>query len=129
MRRRGYRHGVAPVPGTRRTGPDKANEDPGCLGRKSVSRENSRRDFRSGLYRSRHAQGVRLKLKSRGIVITGASQGLGREIAAACIREGAHVLLCARDAQLLEQTRVELASQASAGQQVLAQPADVSDGE
>jgi NAD(P)-dependent dehydrogenase (short-subunit alcohol dehydrogenase family) len=70
-----------------------------------------------------------LKLKGRGIVITGASQGLGREIAAACIREGAHVLLCARDAQLLEQTRVELASQASAGQQVLAQPADVSDGE
>lgn len=68
-----------------------------------------------------------MKLAGRGIVITGASQGLGRAIAEACVREGAHVLLCARDANLLEQTRVELSSQASAGQQVLAQPADVTD--
>jgi NAD(P)-dependent dehydrogenase (short-subunit alcohol dehydrogenase family) len=70
-----------------------------------------------------------MKLAGRGIVITGASQGLGRAIAEACVLEGAHVLVCARDANLLEQTRVELASQASAGQLVLAQAADVRDGE
>jgi len=70
-----------------------------------------------------------MKLRGRGIVITGASQGLGRAIAEACIREGAHVMLCARDAKLLEQTRVELASQASDEQQVIAQSADVRDCE
>jgi NAD(P)-dependent dehydrogenase (short-subunit alcohol dehydrogenase family) len=70
-----------------------------------------------------------VKLAGRGIVITGASQGLGRVIAEACVQEGAHVLLCARDANLLEQTRVELATQASAGQEVIAQPADIRDRE
>ena len=34
-----------------------------------------------------------MKLKDRGIVITGASQGLGKAIAEACLSEGAHVLL------------------------------------
>lgn len=66
-----------------------------------------------------------MKLTGRGIVITGASQGLGRAIAEACVKEGADVLLCARNAKLLEQARLEVASHASAGQQVLAQAADV----
>ena len=66
-----------------------------------------------------------MKLGGRGIVITGASQGLGKAIAEACIREGADVVLCARDGNLLEQTRAELASIASNGQQVIAQTADV----
>jgi len=70
-----------------------------------------------------------MKLRGRGIVITGASQGFGRAVAEACIREGAHVLLCARDANLLEQTRDQLALLASAGQQVIAQSADVRDSE
>lgn len=70
-----------------------------------------------------------MKLSGRGIIITGASQGLGRAIAEACVNEGADVLLCARDARLLEQARHEVALQASAGQQVLAQPADVRNSE
>ncbi len=67
-----------------------------------------------------------MKLKDRGIVITGASQGLGKAIAEACVAEGAHVVLCARDGQLLHQTRVELIARAAPEQQILAQCADVS---
>ena len=67
-----------------------------------------------------------MKLSGRGIVITGANQGLGKAIAEMCIGEGAHVFLCARDAKLLEETRLELASKASRGQKVIAQRADVS---
>jgi len=66
-----------------------------------------------------------MKLAGHGVVITGASQGLGRVIAEACIREGAHVVLCARDGDLLERTRVELSLRASAGQLILTQSADV----
>lgn len=66
-----------------------------------------------------------MKLDCHGIIVTGASQGLGRAIAEACVREGAHVLMCARDAKLLEETRAELAAQAAPGQRVLARPADV----
>ena len=40
--------------------------------------------------------------------------------------EGANVLICARDAKLLEETRVELAGQAASSQQIVAQAADVS---
>jgi 3-oxoacyl-[acyl-carrier protein] reductase len=57
--------------------------------------------------------------------VTGASQGLGKAIAATCVGEGANVLVCARDAGLIEQTRLELAGIAATGQVVLAQRADV----
>ncbi len=67
-----------------------------------------------------------MKLKDRGIVITGASQGLGKAIAEACVREGAHVLLCARGKALLEQTCAELITKASSVQQIESEPADVS---
>ena len=67
-----------------------------------------------------------MKLSGRGIVITGASQGLGAAIAEACISEGAHVLICARDADSLESTRARLAAKATPGQQVIATRADVS---
>jgi NAD(P)-dependent dehydrogenase (short-subunit alcohol dehydrogenase family) len=67
-----------------------------------------------------------MKLSGRGILITGANQGLGKAIAEACIGEGANVLLCARDEKLLEETRLELASRAEQGQLVLAERADVS---
>jgi 3-oxoacyl-[acyl-carrier protein] reductase len=66
-----------------------------------------------------------MKLAGRGIIITGASQGLGRAIAESCLAEGAHVLLCARDAKVLEETRSELAAKAPDGQLVLSQQADV----
>jgi NAD(P)-dependent dehydrogenase (short-subunit alcohol dehydrogenase family) len=68
-----------------------------------------------------------MKLKGRNAVITGSSQGLGKAIAEQFVREGASVVLCARDAKLLEATRTELAGFASAGQRVLARSCDVSD--
>jgi 3-oxoacyl-[acyl-carrier protein] reductase len=67
-----------------------------------------------------------VKLQGRGILITGASQGLGKAIARSCLAEGANVLICARTAKSLDLAHAELASQASAGQQVLACVADVS---
>ena len=67
-----------------------------------------------------------MKLEGRGIIITGANRGLGKEIARACISEGAHVLLCARDGALLEQARSELSRLAPGDQRILEQTADVS---
>jgi NAD(P)-dependent dehydrogenase (short-subunit alcohol dehydrogenase family) len=66
-----------------------------------------------------------MKLHGRGVVITGASQGLGKAIAAACIANGAQVLLCARGKESLEQAREDLARQARPGQQVLSRATDV----
>jgi NAD(P)-dependent dehydrogenase (short-subunit alcohol dehydrogenase family) len=60
-------------------------------------------------------------------VITGASEGLGLEIARAYVVAGASVLMCARDPQRLEAARLEVLDLAQAGQRVLASPADVSD--
>jgi len=48
-------------------------------------------------------------------------------MARACVEAGAHVFLCARDSERLEQTQTELASQAPVGQRVFAQVCDVSD--
>lgn len=66
-----------------------------------------------------------MTLAGRNIVITGASQGLGKAIASACVKEGANVLICARDGALLEHTRAGLAAAAHSGQMVLAQAGDV----
>jgi 3-oxoacyl-[acyl-carrier protein] reductase len=67
-----------------------------------------------------------LKLKEKSIVITGANQGLGKVIARRCISEGAHILICARDGELLEHTRKELAQGAKPGQRIIATAIDVS---
>ena len=48
-----------------------------------------------------------MNLRGRGVLITGANQGLGKAIAQACVREGAHVFLCARNRDLLESTRAD----------------------
>ncbi|MHB8626465.1 MAG: SDR family NAD(P)-dependent oxidoreductase [Aggregatilineales bacterium] len=65
-------------------------------------------------------------LARRTAVITGASQGLGRVIAQAYIVAGANVILCARDAAMLETVRSELTSLAGPDQRVIAHPCDVS---
>lgn len=65
-------------------------------------------------------------LADRSALITGANQGLGLAIAKAYVQSGASVMLCARDAVLLDRAREEVAALASAGQTVLAMPADVS---
>jgi NAD(P)-dependent dehydrogenase (short-subunit alcohol dehydrogenase family) len=68
-----------------------------------------------------------LPLAGRAAIITGASEGLGREIASEYVRGGASVVLCARDAERLERARLEIDELASADQTVMAIPADVSD--
>ncbi len=45
-----------------------------------------------------------LELAGRSVIVTGASRGIGREIAAAFAAEGAQVMLCARNAEALEST-------------------------
>lgn len=47
-------------------------------------------------------------LSGRAAVVTGASHGLGLEIARAFVEAGARVLICARNAEALEQARSEL---------------------
>ena len=65
-------------------------------------------------------------LAGRSALITGANQGLGLAIAHAFVDAGASVFLCARDAALLDQARSDVGARAGTGQQVLAQPCDVS---
>ena len=66
------------------------------------------------------------KLAGRAALITGASQGLGRAIAEAYVREGASVVICARDGALLDRVRGELLAIAGPGQRVIAEACDVS---
>jgi len=65
-------------------------------------------------------------LEGRNAIITGANQGLGLAIARAYVMAGASVLLCARDAQMLERARDEVTALAAPGQKVIPQVADVS---
>jgi len=65
-------------------------------------------------------------LEGRHAIVTGASQGLGLEIARRYLAAGASLAICARDAQRLESAAAELRGAAPAGQTVLAMPADVS---
>ncbi len=61
------------------------------------------------------------RLDGRVAIVTGASQGLGASIARAYVRAGASVVVCARDAALLEQRRQELQALTGAdNQRVLA---------
>ena len=65
-------------------------------------------------------------LQGRGAIITGGNQGLGLVIARAYVQAGASVLLCARDANLLEKARGEVSGLAGPGQVVFAETGDVS---
>lgn len=65
------------------------------------------------------------ELSERSAIITGASQGLGLEIARAFVGAGANVLLCARDAETLQQAESAVRENATPGQRVLAHPCDV----
>ncbi len=68
-----------------------------------------------------------MKLKHKRAIITGGSQGLGEAIARHFLREGASIVICARDGRKLAETRDRLAALATDGQRVLARTCDVSD--
>ena len=64
-------------------------------------------------------------LAGRSAIVTGASEGLGLEIARRYVLAGANVLMCARDPQRLESARLSVAP-LGRDQRVVAMPADVS---
>lgn len=65
-------------------------------------------------------------LHGKGVIVTGASVGLGKTIARACLREGAYVYICARDQHAIEKTRDELFAEVGE-RRVFAMQTDVSD--
>ena len=65
-------------------------------------------------------------LAGRQAIITGANQGLGFEIARRFVHAGADLMLCARNANMLDDARLELEQLASVGQKIVTQVADVS---
>jgi len=65
-------------------------------------------------------------LAGRAALITGASQGLGVAIARSFLAAGADVIICARDGDKLEESRIVLAAECSGERRVLARRVDVS---
>jgi len=65
-------------------------------------------------------------LDGRIAIITGATRGLGFEIARSYLEAGASLTICARDANLLASAAAELRKLARPGRSVVAVPADVS---
>ena len=67
---------------------------------------------------------MELGLKGKGVIVTGASRGIGRAIALEFAREGANVAICARGGEALESTRADIAA---LGVKVHAAACDVGD--
>lgn len=65
-------------------------------------------------------------LAGKVAIITGANQGLGLEIARKYASSGAHLMLCARNVNLLEAATHEVAKLAGSEQKIVCQVADVS---
>jgi 3-oxoacyl-[acyl-carrier protein] reductase len=66
-----------------------------------------------------------MKLQQKRAIITGASLGFGSAVARAFVAEGAHVLLCARNAAPLQRVQEELSTRAQGNSRVYAMPIDV----
>lgn len=64
-----------------------------------------------------------LGLRGKAAIVTGGSRGVGRAIAASLLKEGARVMIAARDPQRLEAARAELAR--ATGGEVRAQAANL----
>ena len=67
-----------------------------------------------------------MRLKNKTALITGANKGIGRSVALAFAREGADVILVARNPIMLEGVVAEVSA---TGQKALAIPCDVSSAE
>jgi len=65
-------------------------------------------------------------LKNKTAIITGSSQGLGLEIAKSFITNGASIVICARNAELLNKAYTELSLMTKEGQKIYAKVTDVS---
>jgi NAD(P)-dependent dehydrogenase (short-subunit alcohol dehydrogenase family) len=65
-------------------------------------------------------------LENRYAIITGASMGLGFEIAKKYLEAGASLMICARNEMLLDEAALALRPLAGTGQSVVALPADIS---
>ncbi|MDA8915099.1 SDR family oxidoreductase [Alphaproteobacteria bacterium] len=65
-------------------------------------------------------------LSGKVAIVTGANQGLGLEIAREYVNEGADVMLCARNATLLEAVKTELCALAAPDQKIAMKVVDVS---
>lgn len=70
-----------------------------------------------------------MKLAGRNAIITGASQGLGFEIARHFLQAGANVAMCARNAEQVEEARQALLPFVTQNAQLLASVTDVSSQE
>jgi 3-oxoacyl-[acyl-carrier protein] reductase len=68
---------------------------------------------------------MELGLRGRVAIVAAASKGLGRAVAEELAREGAHVAICARTAQTLEETAANI--EKSTGAQVFHKALDVTD--
>jgi NAD(P)-dependent dehydrogenase (short-subunit alcohol dehydrogenase family) len=68
-------------------------------------------------------------LKGRSAIITGANQGLGLAIAKTYVEAGANLLICARNAALLDHALNELRALAQPEQVILAESADVANAQ
>lgn len=69
-----------------------------------------------------------MKLENLVTLVTGASQGLGKAVAEAFVREGAHVAICARDHKMISAAQQDLRQIASPGQKILGAGCDVTSG-
>lgn len=69
---------------------------------------------------STSSHGPRASLHGRNALVTGASRGIGRSIALALADNGAHVILVARNAELLESVKSEIESQGGTAQVIVA---------
>ena len=71
----------------------------------------------------------KITLEKRSAIITGASQGLGLEIAKEFINKGANILICARDKQRLKDAYNSLNKNLSNKNKILMVKCDVSNNE
>lgn len=67
-----------------------------------------------------------MQLLNKNAVISGASKGLGAAIAEAYVKEGANVVICARDKMRLLEKQKELKSISPLNSKIIAIPADIS---